>query len=84
MAYHRRRLLEKIEQSLLTRPQISLSGLSNEMGIERHTIEKAIKEVTGSTFRQYRREKMLARHCDQPPRLATGTEYQRNSSDSRI
>jgi AraC-like DNA-binding protein len=59
MAYDPQRILLQITRYLDMTPSISLTQLSNRLGIERHTIEKAVKKATGSTFRDLRTSALL-------------------------
>lgn len=51
MSYNRAQLLGAVETVLQQNPRISLKAVSGIL-IERHTIEKAVKECTGMTFRE--------------------------------
>jgi AraC-like DNA-binding protein len=35
---------------------MGLSGIAGELGVERHTVERAVREATGMTFRRFRTE----------------------------
>ena len=42
-------------------PSITLMDLSRKLGIERHTLGKAVKQCTGTSFREFR-AKILLEH----------------------
>src|SRR5262249_41226801 len=59
--YDRHELFVRIRQRMEVSPFLQLVDLSDALRIERHTIEKAVKEATGSTFRDLRAEILLKR-----------------------
>ncbi len=59
MAYDLRKLFRIINSYLLSSPRVSLQELSRRTGVERHTIEKAVRMATGMTFRELRNRMML-------------------------
>ncbi|NWG14156.1 MAG: AraC family transcriptional regulator [Acidobacteria bacterium] len=40
-------------------PRIALRDLASDTALERHTIERAVREATGLSFRAYQRERLL-------------------------
>jgi AraC-like DNA-binding protein len=60
MAYDVRLLLQRIEENLATRPRMSLSEIARQLSVERHTIERSVRNRTGKTFRELQDEKLLA------------------------
>lgn len=52
MAYDSRRLSRQVETCLLTRPRITLAALAQQLRVERHTVEWAVREATGNSFRR--------------------------------
>jgi AraC-like DNA-binding protein len=64
MAYDLFRLGNRIIATLRANPRISLLTLSREFGIDRHTIEKAIKRETGKTFGQVAQFYRFEMTCD--------------------
>ena len=61
MAYDLHRLFLQVRQNLELTPSASLAQLSKNLGIERHTVEKAVKSATGLTFREFRNGVLLRR-----------------------
>jgi len=58
MTYSRRIILKKIDILMLEHPRIPLSAVSRSIGVERHTIEKAVRASRQMSFREYRRSKL--------------------------
>ncbi len=56
MAYDFGGLFGQIEACLLARPRIALATLAKQVGVERHTVEWAVREATGNSFRQVQAE----------------------------
>ena len=54
MAYDLKGVVAVVEDELKKAPRTSLQGLSNQLRIERHTIEKAVRNQTGKSFRKLR------------------------------
>lgn len=92
MAYDANRIFLQVVQQLEMTPSVSLAQLSSNLGIERHTIEKTVKNATGSTFREFRARALLKRACglltDQSNRsikeVAFALGYRSQSSFSRF
>ena len=61
MAYDLPRLFKLVCDRLNSSPGMSLTTLSLHIRVERHTIERTIKSVSGMTFRQLRNHLMLER-----------------------
>lgn len=59
MAYDLNGLFDRILRNLRSTPYLSLNELSTRIGVERHTIEKAIKQATSRTFREMRSDMLL-------------------------
>jgi len=59
MAYNHGIIVVRLQKLLAENIQIGLLEASRKLGIERHTIEKALKEMTGSSFRNYRQRILL-------------------------
>jgi AraC-like DNA-binding protein len=59
MAYDLPGLFIKISRHLKTVPYLTLEDLSKQIRVERHTIEKAVKQATGRTFRETRNRILL-------------------------
>jgi AraC-like DNA-binding protein len=72
MVYDLHRIFVQVARRLEMAPSISLRQVSESLGVERHTVEKAVKSATGVTFREFRRS-ILLKHAegllrDQPTR----------------
>jgi AraC-like DNA-binding protein len=61
MAYQRSCIFLKVESFLLVNPHSRLSDLSRKLHVERHTIEKSIREATGLSFRAHQKSRVLER-----------------------
>lgn len=61
MSYDHMLLFNTIALTLQGSPCCSLSDLSRELQISRHTIQNTVKAVTGKKFRDLREELLLAR-----------------------
>lgn len=59
MVYDPHRIFLQVIQRLAVRPFTSLTQLADDLGIERHTIAKAVKSTTGLTFRDFRKIELL-------------------------
>ena len=64
MVYDLHRIFLQVTRHIEMMPCISLMQLSNILGIERHTIAKAIKNATGLSFREFRNSVLLKHACD--------------------
>jgi AraC-like DNA-binding protein len=56
MAYDFRLIFQAIEACLRANARVHLSDLARQLGVERHTVERAVRMATGMTFRQLRVE----------------------------
>ncbi len=52
MAYGLRQLFPRVEAALDSNPRLRLSALARSLCVERHTIERAVRQRSGITFRQ--------------------------------
>ena len=72
MAYDLRLLVERVEASLCAAPRKPLCDMARELGIDRHTLERAVRNRTGTTFRHLQQEAVLVRALkllnSEPPR----------------
>jgi AraC-like DNA-binding protein len=59
MTYNLRRLMVELDIWLSHRPQIHLRELAEKLAVERHTIERAVREVAGTSFREYQKREVL-------------------------
>lgn len=64
MIYDPRWIFLEVMRCLEIEPSISLNQLSDNLGIERHTVEKAVRNATGINFRELRTSILLKRACD--------------------
>jgi AraC-like DNA-binding protein len=73
MAYDLRRLFRKLEDEFHVQPYRRLTTLSGQIGIDRYTIEKAIRLSTGTSFRLYQKSLMtndIVLTVEQEPHLS--------------
>jgi|SRR6266853_4017137 len=63
MTYCLRLVFEQIHARLTTKPNTPLKDLATILGVERHTLEKAIRTETGKSFREFRRHVMFNTVC---------------------
>lgn len=59
MAYATLGVFDQVQSLLSSKPELSLSYISKELRIERHTVEKAVRTTRGVSFRQYRQGLLL-------------------------
>jgi AraC-like DNA-binding protein len=59
MAYNHGKIVGRLRRLLTENVRLRLLEASRELGVERHTVEKALKEVTGRSFREYRQQILL-------------------------
>jgi AraC family transcriptional regulator len=59
MSYDHGKIVVRLQKLLLDNIQLRLVEASRQLGVERHTIEKALKEITGSSFRGYQQRMLL-------------------------
>jgi AraC-like DNA-binding protein len=59
MAYDRQRLVREVDAILWSKPHSSLSSICHQLGVERHTIRTAMRQIKQTSFRQYQRELIL-------------------------
>ncbi len=60
MTYNRRMLLEELDNLVSMTPRIRLSEIARALGVDRHTIENAMRSHRQISFREYRRKELLA------------------------
>jgi AraC family transcriptional regulator, transcriptional activator of pobA len=61
MAYNRRALLRELDALVSASPRIRLSEIASALGVDRHTIENAMRSSRRMSFREYRRKELLNR-----------------------
>ena len=72
MAYNRQKLLEELDDLITDNPRMRLSEIARTLGVDRHTIENAMRSRRSMTFREYRQSKLLqlARKMLDQPRMS--------------
>ena len=61
MAYEHKEIAEAVVRILLEAPRTTLGALSKRLGIERHTIRRALVSYFGITFRELQQKCLLVR-----------------------
>lgn len=61
MAYDAQLLVRRIVRLLDQEPTLTLASLSLRLSVDRHTITRAVKTVTGQSFRALRQERLVAK-----------------------
>jgi AraC-like DNA-binding protein len=59
MSYDHSKIVVRLQKLLADNIHISLLEASQQLGVERHTVEKALKQITGRSFREYRQRILL-------------------------
>ncbi len=59
MTYNRRMLLKEVDDLIAKNPRIRLSEIARVLGMDRHTIENAIRTTRRVSFRDYRRKELM-------------------------
>jgi transcriptional regulator GlxA family with amidase domain len=59
MTYNRRMLLKEVDTLIASTPRIRLSDIARSLGVDRHTIENAMRSTRRISFREYRRKELL-------------------------
>lgn len=59
--YSYERLVESVDRALDADPWASEQELATKLGVDRHTLTAALKDVRGVPYSLYRREKLLRR-----------------------
>lgn len=59
VTYNRHRLLIEVDSLISETPRIRLAEVARTLGVDRHTIENAMRSRRKTTFREYRRERLL-------------------------
>ncbi|MBN1569547.1 MAG: helix-turn-helix transcriptional regulator [Acidobacteria bacterium] len=72
MTYNRHKLLIELDALIAETPRIRLTEVARSLGVDRHTIENAMRSRRKTTFREYRRERLLqaARKMMDEPHLS--------------
>ncbi len=59
MTYNRRQLLKELDALVARTPRIRLSEIAQTLGVDRHTIENAMRSTRSISFREYKRKELL-------------------------
>jgi len=59
MTYNRRMLLKEVDDLVSSTPRIRLAEIARTLGVDRHTIENAMRSSRRTSFREYRRKELL-------------------------
>jgi AraC family transcriptional regulator, transcriptional activator of pobA len=59
MAYNQRKLLKELDVLVSNTPRIRLSEIARSLGVDRHTIENAMRATRNTSFRDYKRRELL-------------------------
>ena len=69
VTYNSSKLLSEVDVLLSDKPHMRLTDIADTLGVDRHTIENAMRSRRKITFREYRRRELLhaaRRLLDQP------------------
>jgi transcriptional regulator GlxA family with amidase domain len=59
MTYNQRKLLKELDVLISNTPRIRLSEIARTLGVDRHTIENAMRLTRNTSFREYKRRELL-------------------------
>ncbi len=59
MTYNQRKLLKELDVLVSNTPRIRLSEIAKTLGVDRHTIENAMRSSRNTSFREYKRRELL-------------------------
>ena len=59
MTYNQRKLLKELDGLVSNTPCIRLSEIARTLGVDRHTIENAMRASRRTSFREYKRRELL-------------------------
>jgi transcriptional regulator GlxA family with amidase domain len=59
MTYNQRKLLKELEALVSSTPRIRLSEIARTLGVDRHTIENAMRSSRNTSFRDYKRQELM-------------------------
>jgi AraC family transcriptional regulator, transcriptional activator of pobA len=59
MTYNQRKLLKELDVLVSNTPRIRLSEIAQSLGVDRHTIENAMRTTRNTSFREYKRQELL-------------------------
>jgi transcriptional regulator GlxA family with amidase domain len=59
MTYNQRKLLKELDVLVSNTPRVRLSEIAQSLGVDRHTIENAMRATRNTSFREYKRRELL-------------------------
>jgi len=59
MPHDMRLLFKNVDSQFSTNPRLTLRDLAHNLGVDRHAIEKAMRQTQGLSFREYKKQKQL-------------------------
>jgi AraC family transcriptional regulator, transcriptional activator of pobA len=59
MTYNQRKLLKELDVLVSNTPRIRLSEIARSLGVDRHTLENAMRSTRNTSFREYKRQELL-------------------------
>jgi AraC family transcriptional regulator, transcriptional activator of pobA len=59
MTYNQRQLLKELDALVSNTPRIRLSEIARTLGVDRHTIENAMRSSRNMSFREHKRRELL-------------------------
>jgi len=59
MTYNQRKLLKELDVLIAGAPRIRLTEIAHTLGVDRHTIENAMRSTRHTSFREYRRRELM-------------------------
>jgi AraC family transcriptional activator of pobA len=59
MTYNQRQLLKELDVLVSNTPGIRLSEIARTLGVDRHTIENAMRTARQTSFREYKRRELM-------------------------
>ena len=59
MTYNRHQLLKELDALVSKTPRIRLSEVAHSLGVDRHTIENAMRSTRSISFREYKRNELM-------------------------
>jgi AraC family transcriptional activator of pobA len=59
MTYDQRKLLKELDVLIAGAPRIRLTEIARTLGVDRHTIENAMRATRHTSFREYRRRELM-------------------------
>ncbi len=63
MTYHIRQIVAELDAVLSKNPNLRLGRFAQEIRVDRHTIERALHDIVGMSFREYKKLILLRESC---------------------